>query len=145
MGGGNYFFHADAGQETVRTGIMGYDPYMPGGDKGMYKMDWLGYASRFFNEHVDYLDNLVPHNELSSTGTYCLADPGREYVVYCKINSPTVFDLDISAAMGKTVNCRYYNPRDGQYEPMFQRVGGSSSETFTKPTSDDWILHVVQE
>jgi len=23
-GGGHYFFHADAGQETVRTGIMGY-------------------------------------------------------------------------------------------------------------------------
>lgn len=145
MGSGNYFFHADAGQETVRTGIMGYDPYVLGGDKGMYKRDWLGHASRFFNEHVDYLDNLVPHDELSSTGTYCLADPGREYVVYCTINSPTVFDLDISAAMGKTVNCRFYNPRDGQFETMFQRLGGSSSETFTKPTSDDWILHVVQE
>jgi hypothetical protein len=145
MGGGNYFFHADAGQETVRTGIMGYDPYVPGGDKGMYKRNWLGHASRFFNEHVNFLDSMVPHNDLSSAGTYCLADPGREYVVYCTINSSLAFDLDLSTAEGKTVNCRFYDPRDGQFEQMFQRVDSSSSETFTKPTSDDWILHVFQE
>lgn len=42
-GGGHYFFHADAGQETVRTGIMGYDPLVPNGDKGMDKRDWLGH------------------------------------------------------------------------------------------------------
>ena len=69
IGGGSYFFHADAGQETVRTGIMGYDPHVPGGDKGMDKRDWLGHASRFFNEHVSHLDSMVPHNDLSSTGT----------------------------------------------------------------------------
>jgi len=145
IGGGNYFFHADAGQETVRTGIMGYDPYVPGGDKGMDKRDWIGHASRFFNEHVSHLDSMVPHNDLSSTGTYCLADPGREYVVYCTIGSPTAFGLDLSVAGGKTVNCRFYNPRDGQFEPMFQRVASSNYEKFTKPSSEDWLLHVVQE
>jgi hypothetical protein len=87
----------------------------------------------------------VPHNDFSSTGTYCLADPCREYVVYCMTGSPTAFDLDLSAAAGKTVNCRFYDPRDGQFEPMFQRVAGSNSKRFTKPTSDDWILHVIQE
>jgi len=58
-GGGHYFFHADAGQETARTGIMGYDPQVPNGNKGMYKRDWLGHASRFFNDHVEDLDSLV--------------------------------------------------------------------------------------
>ena len=144
IGGGHYFFHADAGQETDQTGIMGYDPYVPGGDKGMYKRDWLGHASRFFNEHVADLDTLVAHNELSGSGTYCLAEPGREYVVYSKIGSSTTFNLNLSAAVGKTLNCRFYNPRDGQFESTFQRTGGSSSEPFTKPDTDDWVLHIVE-
>ncbi len=144
-GGGHYLFHGDQGQETVTTGIMGYDPQVPGGNKGMYKRDWLGHASRFFNEHVAGLDALEPHNGLSSAGTYCLAHPGREYVVYSKIGSPTAFALDLTAAAGGAVNCRFYNPRDGHFEPTFQRTGGASSEGFTKPDSDDWILHVLQD
>ena len=145
MGGGNYFFHADAEQETARTGIMGYDPHVPDGDKGTYKRDWLGHASRFFNEHVGSLDSVAPHNDLSRAGAYCLADPGREYIFYSMIDSPTALEVDLSAAAGKTVNCRFYDPRRGCFEPMFQRVAGSSPERFTKPSSDDWILHLIQE
>jgi len=139
IGGGHYFFHADEGQETVRTGIMGYDPYVPDGDKGMYKRDWLGHASRFFNEYVEDLDSLVPHNGLSSPGTYCLADPGREYVVYSKIGSPVNFNVNLSDAAGKTLNCRFYNPRDGQGGSS--RTGGGGS--FTKPDTEDWVLHIL--
>jgi len=141
-GGGSYFFHADAGQETDRTGIMGYDPYVPGGDKGTYKRDWLGFASRLFNEHVYDLDTMAPHNELSDSGTYCLADPGREYVVYSRIGSSTTFNVNLSAAAGQTLNCRFYNPRNGNFQSTFQRAGGGT-ESFTKPNSDDWALHIV--
>lgn len=141
-GGGHYFFHADAGQETNRTGIMGYDPHVPGGDKGMDKRDWLGHASRFFNESVRDLSRLVPHNNLSSGA--CMADPGREYVVYCVTDSAMDFTLDLTAAPGTAFNCRFYDPRAGQFEPIFHRVPGEKFETFTKPTSDDWVLHVVR-
>jgi hypothetical protein len=143
IGGSHYFFHADAGQETVQTGIMGYDPCVPGGDKGMEKRDWLGHASRFFNEHVEDLDTLAPHNELSSSGTYCLADPGQEYVVYSRIGASTSFTVDLTDAPAKTLTCRFYNPRDGQFEPAFQRIGGSSSEPFTKLDTNDWVLHIA--
>lgn len=143
LGGGNYFFHGDYDQETERTGIMGYDPCVPGGDKGMYKRDWLGHASRFFNEYVEDLDSMLPGNSLSSPGTYCLADSGREYVVYSKIGSATTFSVNVSAAAGKTLDCRFYNPADGQFESTFQRTGGSSAESFTKPDTDDWVLHIV--
>jgi hypothetical protein len=142
-GGGHYFFHADAGQETVRTGIMGYDPCVPAGDKGMYKRDWLGYASHFFNRYVDNLDTLAPHNEMSSSGSYCLADPGREYVVYSMGSSPLTFSVNLSVLAGKTLNCRFYNPSNGQFEPAFQRTGGNSSESFAKPDTRDWVLHIV--
>jgi hypothetical protein len=142
-GGGHYFFHCDEEQETVRTGIMGYDPHVPGGDKGMYKRDWLGHAGRFFNEHIDDLDSMVSGNGLSSSGTYCLADSGREYVVYSRIGSSATFNLDVSAATGKILDCRFYNPRDGKFLSTFQRTGGSSTESFTKPDTEDWVLHIV--
>jgi len=145
MGGGNYFFHADAGQETVHTGIMGYDPYVSDGDKGMAKRDWLGHVGRFFNEYVDDLNSMLPSNGLSSSGTYCLSDSGRQYVVYSKIGSPATFSLNVSATVGKILDCRFYDPNDGQFEPTFQRTGGSSSEPFDKPdpNTDDWVLHIV--
>lgn len=141
-GGGSYFYHGDAGQETERTGIMGYDPHVPGGDTGMVRRDWLGIASRLFNEHVVALDGMAPHNELSDSGTTCLAEPGREYVVYSKIGSSTTFNVNLSAAAGKTLDCRFYNPRNGNFRTTFQRAGGGI-ESFTKPNSDDWVLHIV--
>ncbi len=145
IGGGSFIFHADERQETVRTGIMGYDPQVPDGDKGMYKRDWLGHAGTFFNQHVDDLDSLVPANGLSSSpGTYCLADNGAEYAVYSRIGSSAGFSLNLSAAAGKTLNCRFYNPRTGVFNVTFQRPGGDSAESFTKPDSDDWVLHIVE-
>jgi PKD repeat protein len=107
----------------------------------MYKRDWLGHASRFFNEHVADLDTLAPHNGLSDSGTYCLADPGREYVVHSKNGASTTFNLDMSADSG-VFDCRFYNPQNGQFESTFQRQGGGT-ESFTKPNYDDWVLHIV--
>ncbi|HNT88228.1 MAG TPA: immunoglobulin domain-containing protein, partial [Candidatus Hydrogenedentes bacterium] len=142
IGGGHYTFHADAGQETERTGIMGYDPNVPGGDKGMYKRDWMGHASRLFNQYVANLDTMAPHNELCDSGTYCLADPGREYVVYSKIGSSTNFNVNlfVGDGGGKIFDCRFYNPRNGNFQTTFQRAGGNI-EPFTKPSSDDWVIH----
>jgi len=145
IGGAHYIFHADCEQETARTGIMGYDPYVPSGDKGMYKRDWVGYASRFFNEYLTLnLDEFSPWNSLVGSGAYCLAEPGIEYAVYSKIGYSSI-TVNLSAASGKTMNCRFYDPRDGLFNSTFQRAGGSSSESFTKPSSDDWILHIVEQ
>jgi hypothetical protein len=144
MGGGHYTFHADEGQETVRTGIMGYDPHVPGGGTGMDKRDWLGHASRFFNQHVIGLDGLAPHNELVAGGPCCLANPGREYVIYAPIGSGPSFTLNLAAAAGKILNCRFYDPRRGRFDAVFNRPGGST-ESFAKPQpeSSDWVLHVT--
>ena len=143
VGVGHYFHHADEGQETVRTGIMGYDPYVPSGDKGMYKRDWLGHASRFFNEEIEDIDSMVPANALTSTGSYCLADNGSEYAVYSKNGTPTNITVNLSTTSGKTLDCRFYDPENGVFEPNFLRTGGSSSEVFTKPDTSDWLLHIL--
>ncbi|MGQ9652208.1 MAG: putative collagen-binding domain-containing protein, partial [Phycisphaerae bacterium] len=143
IGGGHFFFHDDEAQETEKTGIMGYDPNVVGGDKGMYKRDWLGHASRLFNQHVQELDNLVPHNELTETGHYCLADPGREYLVYSTIGSSLSFSLNLTAS-SRLFLCRFYDPRTGQFGSSFQRQGGSM-QSFIKPDLNDWVLHLTVE
>ena len=62
MGGMHYLFHNDADQEDVNTGIMIYDPNVKGGDRDriMERMDWLGYAGRFFNGTFQDLDSMKP-------------------------------------------------------------------------------------
>jgi hypothetical protein len=116
IGGGHYFYHDDAGQETVTTGIMVYDPNVKGCEREKHaeRLKWLGYASRFFNEGVRNLDRMEPHNELVKSGhAYCLANPGEEYAVYSM--SDDAFTLDLSHAEGKTLVGRFYDPRTGQY------------------------------
>jgi hypothetical protein len=143
MGGLHFLFHNDSGQEDVKTGIMVYDPNVQGGykDKVLERLDWLGHASTFFNNTISYLDSMAAHNELISSAedTYCLANPGVEYAVYSW--SGKSFGLDLSAAAGKTLSVRFYNPRNGQWtEPA--RFKADGIEKFEKPDSEDWAFHV---
>jgi len=66
-------------------------------------------------------------------------------VVYSKIGSAANFTVNLSAAADKTLNCRFYNPQNGVFKSTFQRAGGSSSESFTKPDSNDWVLHILED
>jgi hypothetical protein len=140
-GGAHYFFHGDEGQETATTGVMAYDPHVAGGDTGAYKRDWVGHASRFFNEHVAQLDRLAPHNELAGPGTCCLADPGREYVVYSRLAAPAVFNLDLRDQSG-IFDSRFFSPRTGEFTAAAKHLGGRQL-AFTKPDAEDWALHVL--
>jgi hypothetical protein len=143
IGGGHYFFHDDADQETARTGIMGYDPNVVGGDKGMQRRDWLGHASRFCNRPSLALDRMAPHNEIVRDGhAYCLAEPGARYLVYSMKGGR--FTLDLSAAQGKQLSCRFYDPRTGRYGSAFRRTGAPSVELL-KPDERDWALDMRVE
>jgi hypothetical protein len=144
MGGLHFLFHNDSAQEDVKTGIMVYDPNVQGGykEKVLERLDWLGHASRFFNNTISDLDSMVPHNELISSAedTYCLANPGFEYAVYSWIGKS--FGLDLSAAAGKAMVVRFYNPRNGQWtEPA--RVKADGIEEFEKPDDKDWVFYAI--
>ena len=103
------------------------------------RTDYMGFLSDFL-ETTDP-QSLELHPELVSDGD-CVAAPGREYVVYSQNGSSTNFDLDLSAAAGRTLDCRFYNPRNGQFGSIFQRTGGGIG-SFTKPDSNDWVLHIA--
>lgn len=103
-------------------------------------LDREGHCARFFNASGVQFWTMVPSGALASTGV-CLADPGREYVVYAQSGSST-FNLNLSAGTG-TFNCRFYNPRTGVFGSTFSSPGGTT-RSFTKPDTGDWVLHVVE-
>ena len=143
IAGHHVIFHNDEGQETRQTGIMVYDPNVKGGRPGsvLQRLDWLGCASRFFNESIGNLGDMAPRNDLvhSAEGTYCFANPGVEYAVYSW--SGGTFELDLSASAGKALTARFYCPREGTWGEAL-RPDPDSSVVFRKPDARDWVLHV---
>lgn len=105
------------------------------------RLSYLGNCSKLFNQNVTYLDQMVPSNGLCSSGIYALAYPSQEYVVYAKIGSTSTFTVNLSALTGTAV-CRWYNPQTGVYGTAFNRAGGTT-QSFTKPDSNDWALHIT--
>lgn len=99
-------------------------------------LDREGHCSRFFNDSQVDLDSMRPQGSLSSTGV-CMANTGKEYVVYSQASS---FTVNLSGTSG-TLTCRFYNPRTGVFEPVFNRTGGGT-QSFTTPGSNDWVLHI---
>ncbi len=83
---------------------------------------------------------MEPHNELVAAGAeaYCLAEPGRQYMVYAPDGGRIV--LDLSAADGE-LPARWFNPRDGNYGEQFSLSGGGSVNV-TAPGRDDWVLSI---
>jgi hypothetical protein len=100
--------------------------------------DREGYCATFFNNSGLNLGSLAPNGLLASSQV-CLANAGTEYVVYAQTGS--TFTLNLSAASGKMLNCRFYNPRTGIFNSTFQVPGGSSGQSISKPDTNDWVLH----
>jgi hypothetical protein len=144
IGGMHYLFHNDERQENVNTGIMVYDRNVKGGmtEKVKERLDWLGYASRFFNQSIVDLDRMTPHNELTgiSQDAYCLANPGTEYAIYSW--SGDTIKVELKHAPDKEFSCRFLNPRSGGWSKVFLIPGGSIVE-IEKPDGEDWALHVL--
>lgn len=143
MGGGHYVFHNDAEQETVHTGIMGYDPYVQGGDTGSKRRRMLGFACRFFNAHLRRLEAMVPRNDLTRDAAFCLADPGEEYVVYSPAGAARTMSLDLSQTAG-VLTARYFAPWTGEWRDAGPCDGGVVRE-FPKPDDSDWVLLVTRK
>ena len=132
-----------AGIVIQNDASFGFDPNarISAQKSNLLKMlDIEGYATKFFNQSSIDLTNMKPQGALSSTGIV-LARSGEEYVIYSQ--SGTSFTVDLSAS-SSSFTARFYNPRSGLFEPSFNVAGGSATRSFTKPTSSDWVLHLVK-
>lgn len=96
----------------------------------------LGYTRRYA-ERMD-LVRAVPHNELAST-RYCLANPGKEYLVFLPEGGKVTVDL--SAARGE-VSVEWFNPATGK-ATQDPPVPGGRKVQFTAPFAGSAVLYLV--
>lgn len=102
-------------------------------------LDLEGHAARFFNASGVSLEGMTPDDRLCSSRV-CLANRGREYVVYSQEGGSVAVDL--STVTGRVVG-RFYNPRQGGFGPAISFVGGALRQVISKPDQGDWVLHLV--
>jgi hypothetical protein len=83
------------------------------------------------------LADMVPRNDLAST-QYCLANPGKEYLVYLPDGGEVTVDL--SAASG-TLAVEWMHPVEGTITPGGTTTGGAK-RVLKPPSGGDAVLHV---
>ncbi len=79
----------------------------------------------------------TPHGELASTG-FCLADPGREYLVYLPQGGEVTVDL--SAASG-SLRAEWLHPTEGTAVRAEPTAGGGR-RTLRSPLPNDAVLYL---
>ncbi len=95
----------------------------------------LGYTLRYARR-VN-LAAMTPRSELASTG-FCLADPGKEYLVYLPDGGGATVDL--GSASGP-IAVEWFNPRSGD-TVADERTGGGEKRTFKTPFDGDAVLYL---
>lgn len=102
-------------------------------------LDLEGHAARFFHDGRVHFADMRPAGRLSSTGI-CLAHPGRAYVSYAPGGAR--FTVDLTAANGRTLSARWYDPATGRAVAGEDVAGGSAAEPFQPPWATDAVLHL---
>jgi len=95
----------------------------------------MGYALRYVRR-VN-LAAMTPHSELAST-EFCLADPGREYLIYLPTGGEATVDL---SAAGGLFSVEWLNPADGGTTPG-ETASGGEKRTFKPPFKGDAVLFI---
>ncbi len=97
----------------------------------------LGYT-RSYADRRD-LGEMVPRDDLSST-KYCLANPGREYLIY--LPEGGTVSVDLAGASGD-FDAEWFDPNAGTVRGAGKAKGGDR-KFFTAPFEGDAILYLVR-
>ncbi len=83
------------------------------------------------------LTAMTPQGELASSG-FCLANPGKEYLVYLPTSGPVTVDL---SGASRRVTVEWFDPKTGE-----TREGGmvwvAGKQTFDSPFPNDAVLYI---
>jgi hypothetical protein len=83
---------------------------------------------------------MTPHGDLASTG-YCLANPGKEYLVYLPEGGEVT--MDVSAATA-SMDVEWFNPRTAEKRNGNRAVGGAK-RALQAPFAGDAVLYLRKE
>ncbi len=100
--------------------------------------EYLAIAGKALSE-TEYW-KMRSHNEFVQGGTeaYCLAETGKQYVVYAP-KGGTV-KLDLSSTIGN-FQVKWLNPKTGSFQGK-QTTPGNMVVSLNSPSSSDWVLFV---
>lgn len=102
-------------------------------------LDLEGHLARFLHGgDVDFW-KMQPAGRLASTGV-CLANAGREYVVF--VPDGERFTVDLSDGSGMMLSVRWYDPASGEVTDGGEVAGGGSAERFQPPFARNAVLHL---
>lgn len=94
-------------------------------------------ATRRLANRID-LAKLTPSSDVAST-KYCLADPGREYVVY----SPAKGGFTVNLVAGQYA-FEWFNPTTGRVESSGTVAAAGGQQIFTAPFAGSSVLYLVR-
>jgi hypothetical protein len=116
------------------------DPYKKGVLEGGAETKWeaVRYAMGVTRALAQLLNlaTMTPHGELADSG-YCLANPGKEYLVYLSAGEVTV---DLSTAAGQ-FQVEWIHPVEGKSTPG-KTASGGAKRTLQPPFSGEAVLHL---
>jgi len=98
----------------------------------------MGYTLRWANR-VD-LAAMTPQNQQAST-EYCLANPGREYLVYLPDGGSV--SIDLSSVSGE-LSASWFNPSTGE-DIDADKVAGGGKSNFTAPFDGHAVLSLRRD
>jgi hypothetical protein len=85
------------------------------------------------------LAKMQPNNDLAST-KYCLANPGREYLVYNPSADANSIMVNLKAG---NYNYEWFNPNSGKVESSVTIEAKDGDQPFPTPFKADAVLYVV--
>lgn len=84
------------------------------------------------------LASMTPRNDLSST-SYCLANPGKEYLIYQPVSNSS-FTVNLTAG---TYGYEWFEPGSGEISsPRSMTVSHNKTVSFTPPFMGDAVLYI---
>ncbi len=95
----------------------------------------MGYVLRYANRM--HLSTMVPSNKLSST-QYCLADIGKEYLIYLPEKASITVDL---SGTNNTFSVEWFDPNHNE-TLRGDPISGGQNQPFQSPFAQDAILYL---
>jgi hypothetical protein len=102
------------------------------GDDTMVMLNGYAHMVDFFTSFEWW--KTQPRDELVDSGAYCLAEPGKVYVVYMPRGERVTANLEPGR-----YQATWFNPRNGQWAPHSVAEGPKWTSSPT-PDAGDWVL-----
>lgn len=97
-------------------------------------MRFIGYTRDFVESLGVDLVGMAPHDELGSAGTYVLARPGEEWVVYVPDGTGPV----TVSGVPNNARATWYDTQNGT------STDAGAGPSYSAPGGGDWALHIVR-